>query len=117
MNATEITASDSLTPFNAKPAIQEMVEGNEILIFMKGNAMMPQCGFSAQVVEIFKRLEKEFHTFDILSDDIIRSEIKEFSSWPTLPQVYFRKKFLGGCDIITEMYQNGELDKALAASE
>ena len=113
----EIRLEKPATPFNAKEQIEKMVGDNEVMIFMKGNAMMPQCGFSAQVVEIFKRLEKEFHTFDILSDDIIRSEIKEFSSWPTLPQVYFRKKFLGGCDIITEMYQNGELDKALAASE
>jgi len=113
--SNEIKLAKPATPFNAKDQIQTMISENKLVIFMKGNALLPQCGFSAQVVEIFKRLGADFSTFDILSDEIIRSEIKTFSSWPTLPQVYFNEKFLGGCDIVTEMYQNGELDKLIAA--
>ncbi|MDT8447047.1 MAG: Grx4 family monothiol glutaredoxin [bacterium] len=111
----EIKLEKPATPFSAKSNIEQMVKDNPVMLFMKGNAMLPQCGFSAQVVEILKRLGVEFKTFDILQDDIIRNEIKEFSNWPTLPQLYFKGKFLGGCDIVTEMYQNGELDKTLAS--
>jgi len=114
LQTNEIKLDKPATPFNAKEQIQKMITDNELVIFMKGNALLPQCGFSAQVVEIFKRLNADFQTFDILSDDIIRSEVKTFSNWPTLPQVYHRQKFLGGCDIVTEMYQNGELDKLFA---
>lgn len=111
----EIKLEKPATPFNAKSSIEKMITENPVMLFMKGNAMLPQCGFSAQVAEILKRLNVEFKTFDILQDDVIRQEVKEFSNWPTLPQLYHNGKFLGGCDIITQMYETGDLDKTLAS--
>ena len=111
----EVKLEKPATPFNVQQVIKKLVDENQLIVFMKGNSMFPQCGFSAQVVEIFKRMGVEYKTFDALQDEVIRAEIKHFANWPTLPQVYYKQKFIGGCDIVTELYQNGELDKMLAA--
>ena len=92
-----------------KHEIKNDIEANKIILYMKGNKMAPQCGFSAQVVQILNHLKVEFETRDILQDDILRQAIKEYSDWPTLPQLYVNKEFIGGCDIITELFQSGEL--------
>ena len=92
-----------------KEQIKNDIESNKIVLFMKGNKMAPQCGFSAQVVHILNQLGVEFETRDILQDEELRQAIKEYSDWPTLPQLYVNKEFIGGCDIITELFQNGEL--------
>ena len=79
------------------------------MVFMKGTKLMPQCGFSNNVVQILNSLGVEFNTFDVLSDYEIREGIKEYSDWPTIPQLYVKNEFVGGCDIIREMHENGEL--------
>ena len=81
------------------------------MIYMKGSSMLPQCGFSAQIVEIFNRLGVAYNTFDVLSSPEIREGIKAYSNWPTIPQVYYKNEFVGGCDIVTQMYQDGDLEK------
>lgn len=100
--------------------IQGLVEGNKVLLFMKGTKNFPQCGFSAQVLEVLKRTGAEFETVNILADPEIRSGMKEYSNWPTFPQLYVDGRFVGGCDIVTDMYQSGELqpviDSALGKS-
>ena len=95
--------------------IAEIIASDRVVLFMKGNREVPQCGFSATVIQILNELAPEYTTVDVLSDPEIRSGIKEFSSWPTVPQLYVAGEFLGGCDIIREMYANGELPDALAA--
>ena len=94
-----------------KEQVQKDIQANKILLYIKGNKEAPQCGFSAQVISIFKTLGLPFETRDILSNPDLRSGMKEFSQWPTFPQVYVNGEFLGGCDIVTEMYQKGELEK------
>jgi len=89
--------------------IQSEVEANPVVLFMKGTPVFPQCGFSAQVVQVLSLLGVKFKAFDVLSDDELRLGIKEFSSWPTIPQLYVKGEFVGGCDIVREMYQSGEL--------
>ena len=89
--------------------IQGEVEANPVVLFMKGTPVFPQCGFSAQVVQVLSLLGVKFKAFDVLSDDELRQGIKEFSSWPTIPQLYVKGEFVGGCDIVREMYQSGEL--------
>jgi monothiol glutaredoxin len=89
--------------------IRNDIESNDILIYMKGTPDMPQCGFSAQVIEVFNELGVKYNTRNVLADPAIRQGIKEFSNWPTVPQIYLKGKFLGGCDIVTEMSQRGEL--------
>ncbi len=116
MNAVNEIRLDDLTPEGVTPALEKIIQENTLLLFMKGNRMFPQCGFSAQVVEIFKRLGASFTTFNVLENDLVREGVKSYSNWPTLPQVYYKGKFLGGCDIVTEMYQNGELEELLAAA-
>lgn len=100
--------------------IQGLVEGNKVLLFMKGTKNFPQCGFSAQVLEVLKRTGAEFETVNILAEPEIRSGMKEYSNWPTFPQLYVDGRFVGGCDIVTDMYQSGELqpviDSALGKS-
>ncbi len=100
--------------------IQGLVDGNKVLLFMKGTKNFPQCGFSAQVLEVLKRTGAEFETVNILADPEIRSGMKEYSNWPTFPQLYVDGRFVGGCDIVTDMYQSGELqpviDSALGKS-
>jgi monothiol glutaredoxin len=94
--------------------IEEQVKNNRVMLFMKGSPDMPQCGFSAQVVEVLNREGAEFETLDVLSDPEIRDGIKEFSDWPTIPQLYVEGEFVGGCDIVAELYESGELSKTLA---
>ena len=96
--------------------ITSLVEANDVLLFMKGNREMPQCGFSATVVKILDGLLPAYQTFDVLSDPNVRDGIKEYSTWPTIPQLYVEGEFQGGCDIIREMYETGELQQRLAGS-
>ena len=99
---------------DAKARIQEMIEKNRVVLFMKGSKSFPQCGFSSRVVEILKGEGVPFETVNVLSDPEIRQGIKDFSNWPTIPQLYIDGKFIGGCDIVTEMKNSGELSKELA---
>ena len=93
----------------AKKQIQLDIKAHSIILYMKGKKFMPQCGFSAQVVHILSEIGVEFETKDILEDMSLRQAIKEFSDWPTIPQLYVRGEFIGGCDIITELFESGEL--------
>ena len=97
--------------------IDGLVKDNTVLLFMKGNRQRPQCGFSAQLVQILDTLIPEYRTVDVLADPEIRDGIKEYSSWPTIPQLYVAGEFQGGCDIVTEMYQSGELQQKLRTLE
>jgi monothiol glutaredoxin len=90
--------------------IQSTINSNKIVLFMKGNRSFPQCGFSAATVEIFEQLGAPFETVDVLQDMEIREGIKRYSNWPTIPQVYINGKFVGGCDIVRELYESGELE-------
>jgi len=98
---------------DVKTKIQELVDKNKVVLFMKGNKSFPQCGFSNQVVQILKEEGVAFETVNVLADPEVRQGIKEFSNWPTIPQLYVNGKFLGGCDIVREMHANGELGKEL----
>lgn len=89
--------------------IKETIEQNKIVIFMKGTPEAPQCGFSAQVIQVFQALGAKPLGVNVLADPAVRSGIKEFTNWPTIPQVFINGKFIGGCDIVTEMYERGEL--------
>jgi len=93
--------------------IAQDVAQNEVLLFMKGTPVMPQCGFSAAVVHILSELGVKFKAVNVLADAEIRQGIKEFSNWPTIPQLYVKGEFVGGCDIIKEMFEQGELDTFL----
>ncbi|MFM5891325.1 MAG: Grx4 family monothiol glutaredoxin [Dolichospermum sp.] len=97
-----------MTP-EIKERIDTLVEENKIMVFMKGNKLMPQCGFSNNVVQILNTLGVPFETIDVLTDYEIRQGIKEYSNWPTIPQVYINGQFVGGSDILIEMYNKGEL--------
>ena len=98
---------------SALERIKKQVTENPVMLYMKGTPEMPMCGFSAKVIEILNNLNVPYQTYDILSDEDLRSGIKEFSSWPTIPQLYINKEFVGGCDICIEMSENGELAKKL----
>jgi len=89
--------------------IKQTVTNNSIVLFMKGNASFPQCGFSGRAIQIMQALDAEFVTVDVLSNDEVRQGIKEYSNWPTIPQLYISGEFIGGSDIMTEMYEAGEL--------
>jgi monothiol glutaredoxin len=89
--------------------IKKEIDSSPIVLFTKGTADMPMCGFSARTIAVFKELGKPFKTVDILPDPRIRQVLSSFSNWPTIPQVFIKGKFVGGCDIVTEMHQNGEL--------
>ena len=97
--------------------IQGIIDSNDVVLFMKGTKHFPQCGFSATVVEVLRRSGSEFQDVNVLEDPAIRHGIKEFANWPTIPQLYVRGKFVGGCDIIREMYEKGELGAVLSAKE
>ena len=99
-----------------KSRIETLVASSPVFIFMKGSKLMPQCGFSNNVVQIFHSLGVPFETFDVLSDMEIRQGIKEFSNWPTIPQVYLNGEFLGGSDIMIEMYTSGELRETVTVA-
>ena len=94
-----------------KTIIQSHIDNNEVCLFMKGTPDAPQCGFSMAVTNMLKILEVNFKAVNVLEDQSIREGIKTFSDWPTIPQLYVKKEFVGGCDIVKEMYENGELKK------
>ena len=95
--------------------IREQVTTHRVVLYMKGTPQMPQCGFSATTVEILKRCGvADYHAVDVLQDPEIRQGIKEFANWPTIPQLYIDGEFVGGCDILREMYEAGELQQVLA---
>jgi len=99
-----------MTP-EVKARIDKLVNENKIMIFMKGSKLMPQCGFSNNVVQIINTLGVPYETCDILADQEIRQGIKEYSNWPTIPQIYLNGEFVGGSDIAIELYQSGELQQ------
>jgi monothiol glutaredoxin len=90
--------------------IRQDVTENEVVLFMKGTPVFPQCGFSATLVEVLSRIGVKFKGIDVLADPSLRDGIKSFSEWPTIPQLYVKGEFVGGCDIVREMYESGELD-------
>jgi monothiol glutaredoxin len=102
--------------------IKQDIGGNDVVLYMKGTPVFPQCGFSAAVVEVLSRLGVKFKGVDVLTDPGVREGIKQFSNWPTIPQLYVKGEFVGGCDIVREMYASGELshllkDKGVSAAE
>ncbi len=99
-----------MTP-ELKERIDNLIQQNKIMVFMKGTKLMPQCGFSNNAVQILNALGVPFETFDVLSDYEVRQGIKEYSNWPTIPQVYINGEFIGGSDILYELYQKGELQE------
>ncbi len=90
--------------------IKQEVNDNEVMLFMKGTPVFPQCGFSAAVVQILNHMGVKFNSADVLMDPEVRQGIKEFSNWPTIPQLYVKGEFVGGCDILREMFETGELE-------
>ncbi len=96
-----------------KEQIEKMLSQNKVFLFMKGNPQFPQCGFSARAIAILQNLGAQFETFNVLENPEIREGIKEYGSWPTIPQLYINKELIGGSDIMMEMYENGELKKIL----
>ena len=96
-----------------KDQIENEISNNEVCLFMKGKPEAPQCGFSMAISNMLKILEVNFKGVNVLENEHIRQGIKEFSEWPTIPQLYIKKEFVGGCDIVKEMYENGELKKIL----
>src|ERR1700758_5092217 len=94
--------------------IQSDIAANKVMLYMKGTAMFPQCGFSARVVQILNHLEVPFATANVLEDQALREGVKAFSNWPTIPQLYVDGEFVGGSDIVTEMFQTGELETLFA---
>tara|TARA_B100001142_G_scaffold199889_1_gene198579 strand:- start:600 stop:932 length:333 start_codon:yes stop_codon:yes gene_type:complete len=100
-----------------KKTIQDHIENNDVCLFMKGTPDAPQCGFSMAVSNMLKILEVNFKGINVLEDQSIREGIKTFSDWPTIPQLYVKKEFVGGCDIVKEMYESGELKKIFDSKE
>jgi monothiol glutaredoxin len=100
-----------MTEINQK--IKDLVNSNKIFLFMKGTPQAPECGFSMQVTQILQNLQLEFGSFDVLSDETIRQGVKDYSAWPTIPQLYISGKFVGGCDIVNQLAASGELQKLL----
>jgi monothiol glutaredoxin len=96
---------------NTKNLIQNHIDNNDVCLFMKGTPDAPQCGFSMAVINMLKLLEVKFQSVNVLENQNIREGIKVFSDWPTIPQLYVKKEFIGGCDIVKEMYESGELSK------
>ena len=100
-----------MTEVNKK--IKEFNKNNEVVLYMKGNPTFPQCGFSSTVVQILKHIGVNFKSYDVLQDEELREGIKSYSNWPTIPQLYVKEEFIGGCDIIREMFESGELKQYL----
>lgn len=96
--------------------IKSDIESNDVVLYMKGTPVFPQCGFSSTVVQVLTHLGVKFKGIDVLADPSIRDGIKQFSNWPTIPQLYVKGEFLGGCDIVREMYQSGELQELLSTN-
>ena len=115
----DIASTKEIAPSHVEGELTERIESiinsDKVVLFMKGNSEMPQCGFSANSVAILKHLGQSFSTFDILQDMDIRQGLKEYSNWPTFPQLYFKGKLVGGNDIITEMFESGDLKEILTA--
>ena len=99
---------------DTREKIKQQIGSNRIFLYMKGTPQAPMCGFSAQAVKILGSLGVEFDSFDVLSDNEIRQGVKEYSNWPTIPQLYIDGELVGGCDIMTELYRKGELQKLVA---
>ncbi len=99
-----------------KERIEHLLQSQPVVLFMKGSPSFPQCGFSARAVEVLKELQANFKGIDVLEDNEIRQGIKDFSQWPTIPQLYIKGEFVGGCDIMMEMYKAGELQSLLTKS-
>lgn len=97
--------------------IESTVKGDKVVLFMKGSPEAPQCGFSAQVVQVLAALDAEYRSIDVLLDPEIRQGIKEYVNWPTIPQLYINGEFVGGCDIVREMFQSGELKELLTGTQ
>ena len=97
-----------------KERIQKMLKDNPVLLFMKGSPEQPMCGFSARVSQILNFLQVPFSSYNVLSDESIRNGIKEYAQWPTIPQLYVKGEFIGGCDIVQEQFESGELEKLLS---
>ena len=102
-----------MTNDEALKFIDEKIKSTDVVLFMKGTSDFPMCGFSGRVVQILKSLNVKFEGINILDDENLRSAIKQYSNWPTIPQLYVKQEFIGGCDITTEMAQNGDLEKML----
>jgi len=100
---------------NATTQIKDTIEKNDVVLFMKGTKMMPQCGFSSRVAGVLNFMGVDFADVNVLADADVRQGIKEFSDWPTIPQLYVKGEFVGGCDIVTEMTMSGELDALFEA--
>ena len=97
----------------AQSTIDQLIQNNRVMLFMKGSKHFPQCGFSHQVVEVLKLHGAPFETFNVLADPAVRQQIKNYANWPTIPQLYIDGEFVGGCDIVREMHGNGELEQML----
>jgi monothiol glutaredoxin len=95
--------------------IAETVTRDPIVLYVKGSPQMPQCGFSKAVMDVFNRLGVEYKTVDVLADSSVRDGIKKYTNWPTIPQVFIKGQFIGGCDIVRDLYQSGELEKMVKA--
>ena len=109
-------AADSMldfTPEGTQKRIQALVDAHPVLLFMKGSKIFPQCGFSNTAVQILQSFNIDFETVDVLADEMIRQGVKDFSQWPTIPQLYVAGEFIGGSDIMIEMYQSGELGEMI----
>jgi monothiol glutaredoxin len=111
-NSQEINSSECKE--DTLERIQQLIKENKIILFMKGNAQMPQCGFSANSIQILNQFNKKYATYDILQDPSLRELIKDFSQWPTFPQLYVNGELVGGNDIITELNQQGELENLIS---
>ena len=98
---------------NALEQIKKTIDENQIVLFMKGTPDFPQCGFSGKVVQLLRASGAEFVGVDVLADPEVRQGIKDYTNWPTIPQLYIRGEFVGGCDIVTELFESGELKKML----
>jgi len=101
---------------DAKERIDALVKSNDVVLFMKGSALFPQCGFSSRAVAILDHLGVPYETVDVLQDQEVRKSIKDYSDWPTIPQLYVKGEFVGGSDIMMEMFESGELQQLVAAN-
>lgn len=101
---------------NVQTSIDEKIKNNKVVLYMKGTPSFPQCGFSAHTIEILKSYGYPFETVDVLADPAVREGIKQYSNWPTIPQIYIKGKFVGGCDIVNELHEQGELSAMLKAA-
>jgi monothiol glutaredoxin len=108
---SEQAAQPAMVAGDIKERIRHEIQSNKIMVYMKGTPQAPQCGFSAQTVQVLNELGVPFSSRNVLADAELRQGIKEFSNWPTIPQVYVNGKFIGGCDIVTEMHERGELSE------